>query len=207
MQKIILELFSGSKIVSQTFEKAGWQSVTIDNNPKLKPSICKNILHIDKTDLPDHVDFIWASPVCTHFSRNSNPKHWIKITEKYRVYSYYPANPDSANSYQMVKKMVEIIQLYPNVPFIIENPVGRLRHMLPIKSLGHYRYGINYADFGFPYSKETYLFTNLLLPFSSKKVFSDKASFQTVNSRLQRSKVPAQLIKFIIPLLPDRCTT
>jgi len=71
-----------------------------------------------------------------------------------------------------------------------------------MKKLGHYRYAVNYADFGFPYSKETYLFSNLFLPFSTKKVHSNSPGLLSINSKYQRSKVPPALIQSILLFLP-----
>ena len=59
----------------------------------------------------------------------------------------------------------------------------------------------NYADFGFSYSKETYLFTNFLLPFSAIKVSSASPGLKTIRSSYERSKVPAALIEKIIQYL------
>ena len=198
---VILEMFSGSKTVSQQFEKYGWKSFSIDNNPKLKPQLCCDILELSPALLPQNVSFIWASPDCSKFSRAAAQKHWQKETVKYRQYQYTPATPAALISLALLQKTVDIINSFYPVPFIIENPIGRIHHFSPLKNLGHYRYAVNYADFGFPYSKETYLFSNLFLPFSTKKVKSSLPGLRSVNSRYQRSKVPALLIDFIINYL------
>ena len=198
----MIELFSGTKTVSKTFESHGWEAISIDNNPKLKPTICCDILKLDIALLPEKVDFVWASPDCSKFSRSANSKHWHKCISKYRVYDYIPATKEAFTALLLLKKTIHIINLYPDALFIIENPIGRIRHMMDIKNLGHYRYAVNYADFGFPYSKETYLFSNMMLPFSTKKVFSLAPGLQTVNSRLQRSKVPGKLVEEVFKYLP-----
>ena len=198
---ILLELFSGSKTVSTQFESAGWKSFSIDNNPKLKPQLCCDILQLSPGMLPGNVSFIWASPDCSKFSRAAAQYHWEKKTVKYRQYEFKPATPEAFISLGLLQKTVDIINSFYPVPFIIENPIGRIHHFSPLKNLGHYRYAVNYADFGFPYSKETYLFSNLFLPFSTKKVKSTLPGLRTINSRYQRSKVPALLIDFIINYL------
>jgi len=198
---ICLELFSGSRNVSKFFESKGYNSVSIDNNPILKPSICCDILDLDLDLLPDSIAFLWASPDCSHFSREAKTSHWIKKTLKYRVYDYTPATPEAAKSVSLLTKTIEIINLYPNIPFVIENPIGRIQHMHALKNLGHYQYAVNYGDYDFPYSKETYLFTNLLLPLSTKKVHSCKPGLCTVNSKFQRSKVPPALLSFFFSFI------
>ena len=203
MQKTVIELFSGSKTVSSIFEKNGWKSFSIDNNPALSPQLCCDILKLDLKQLPGNFDFIWASPDCSKFSRAANQKHWIKTTTKYRIYNYEPATAEALISIDLLQQTVDIINFFPGVWFVIENPIGRVHHLPPLKKLGHFRYAVNYADFGFPYSKETYLFSNLYLPFSTKKVFSSLPGLRTINSRYQRSKVPEALIQKIIDYLPS----
>lgn len=197
-QKLLIELFSGSKTVSNVFIQNGWQSFTVDINPKLKPQLCCDVCHISQGMLPQKPSFIWASPDCSKFSRAANSKHWNKVTNKYRQYTYTPLTTEAKQALLMVEATTFIISWFPGVRFIIENPIGRIHHTNAFKKLGHYRYSVNYADFGFPYSKETYLFTNVWLPFSTKKVHSSLPGLRTVNSRFQRSIVPPQLVQTII---------
>lgn len=198
MAKQMIELFSGSKNVAETFESHGWQTVTVDNNAKLHPSMCCDILELNPALLPKKVDFIWASPDCSKFSRSADSSNWLKTTMKYRIYNYKPNTAAAELSLQLLTKTIEIINNFAGVLFIIENPIGRIRHMEPIKNLGHYRYAVNYADFGFGYSKETYLFSNMMLPFSTKKVHSIKPGMRTIHGSYNRAIVPIPLIEKII---------
>lgn len=202
MEKISLELFSGSKTVSTILSLYGFTAYSIDNNPRLNPSILADILKLDINFLPGNVGFIWASPDCSRFSRAGDSSHWKKTTFKYRQYRYDPLTAEAQISAALLQKTVDIINHYTGVLFVIENPIGRIHHMPSLKNLGHYRYAVNYADFGFPYSKETYLFTNLFLPFSTKKVYSSAPGLRTVNNRYQRSKVPPDLVHKIVKYLP-----
>lgn len=69
----ILELFSGSGIMSETFKKCGWSVVTVDN--KFNPLIKEDILKVNLNHYPSF-DVIWASPPCTTFSVASIGTHW-----------------------------------------------------------------------------------------------------------------------------------
>tara|TARA_Y100000401_G_scaffold115804_1_gene120196 strand:- start:862 stop:1431 length:570 start_codon:yes stop_codon:yes gene_type:complete len=75
----MLDLFSGLKGASQAFEAAGWEVVTVDNNPDLNPTICCNVedlyLHPDfqKYMVKNYFDLIWASPPCVEFYKVSAP--------------------------------------------------------------------------------------------------------------------------------------
>ena len=202
MQKTAIELFSGTGTVSKVLEKNAWNVISIDNNPKFHPSICCDILKITPEMLPGMVQFIWASPVCTHFSRAASVHHWNKETKKYRKYNYFPLTKEAHNSVALLNKTIQIIQWYPTAWFVIENPVGRIPHFSALRNLAHYRYQVNYADWNWPHSKETYLFTNFLLPFGTKRRYTTKPGLRSVRNVIKRSQVPPELIQFIADRIP-----
>jgi hypothetical protein len=193
-----LELFSGSENVSQVCVDHGFDTWTVDNNPKLHPSICCDILSFDYSLFPANFDFIWASPDCRLFSRAGKSSHWSKILLKYRQYCYTPLTPEAYNAIAMIKSTIGIIKHYKPALYIIENPVGRLRHIELIKNFCPFRYSVNYKDWGFDYSKETDLFTNAYLPFSQKKVIRPGKSVMDIHSRYLRSVVPKPLVSYIL---------
>lgn len=193
----VLELFSGSKTVSNFFISKGIPSISVDINSKLSPSICCDILKLSRDMLPGSVDFIWASPDCTCFSRAGLASHWIKLNIGYRRYRYTPVTPEAQTAFALLLKTIEIINWFPDVQFVIENPVGRMRHFSELAALAPYRYSVNYKDWAFSYSKETDLFTNILLPFSSSVPLRPGLGLRSVNSKYSRSMVPVSLIDFI----------
>lgn len=71
----LLDLCCGKKGASKEFEKAGWDIVTVDINPKFNPTIIADInnLHLES---PGEYDLIWASPVCTDYSKAHLPISW-----------------------------------------------------------------------------------------------------------------------------------
>lgn len=195
---ISLELFSGSCNVSKALQEFGFDAWSVDNNPKLNPRLCGDILNFDPSILPGQCDFFWASPDCAIFSRIGDKKHWLKTTPKYRIYNYKPLSSKALLSIELLQKTIDLILFLKPKVWFIENPVGRMHHMPCMKKLGHYRYGINYKDFGFDYSKETYLFTNQLLPLSQKKVIRPGKSVIDIRSHYDRSKVPPALVHFLL---------
>lgn len=203
-QKIVIELFSGSKIVSNTFENRGFKSFSVDNNSKYNPDLCIDILKLEKHHLPAHPAFIWLSPVCTHFSRAADKRHWNKTIISRIGRSYSAQTPEAENSILLLKKSIEVLSWYPDTPFILENPVGRIIHFSDLQNTGHHRYYVNYFDFGFDYSKETFLFTNLFLPLPVKRKKVHAPSVRNQSGSYNRSKVPAQLIDFLISCLPGQ---
>jgi len=71
----LLDLCSGKEGVSKEFRKAGWECITVDLNPKFNPDIIADInnLHLES---PRDYDLIWASPVCTEYSKAGMPISW-----------------------------------------------------------------------------------------------------------------------------------
>ena len=66
----LLELFCGTKSVGRAFAAAGWEVVSLDIVSKFEPTILCDIRSWDYTTFPPgHFDMVWASPVCTEYSR------------------------------------------------------------------------------------------------------------------------------------------
>lgn len=195
---VSLELFSGLATFSSLMRGRGFNTYTLDFDKKHKADFCEDILLWNCPFVPGSVAVIWASPDCRLLSRDGDSKNWEKIDIGYRRYKYIPKTDDATRSVAQVAKTVDIIKRL-NPPFwFIENPVGRIQHLECMKNLGHYRYGVNYKDWGFSYSKETYIFTNQLLPLPTKKVIRPGASVKNVRNRVQRASIPAALLSFLI---------
>ena len=64
----LLELFSGTGSIGRAFAARGWEVVSVDLDPKFQPTICCDVMELDEAAL-GHFDFVWASPVCTEYSR------------------------------------------------------------------------------------------------------------------------------------------
>ena len=65
----VLELFSGTGSIGRAFEKLNWTVTSLDINPKTEATHVADILSWNYRIYPrDHFHFVWASPVCTHYS-------------------------------------------------------------------------------------------------------------------------------------------
>lgn len=202
--KSILELFSGSGVVSKVFSSHDYVAWSVDKNQKLSPSICCDILNFDYSLFPGQFDFIWASPDCRYFSRSGASRHWLKETLKYRHYRYTAKTSEAFKALLLLYKTIEIIKYYSPVLWVIENPVGRMRHIPELQRFAPFRYGVNYKDFGFSYSKETDLYSNIYLPFGQSKVIRPGTGVYSVKSRYERSKVPELLVETIFKYVCNR---
>ncbi len=72
----LLELFSGTQSVSKVAKELGWETLSVDIDPRHSPDRCVDILAFDETEYPvDSFQFIWASPPCESYSpARSNAK-------------------------------------------------------------------------------------------------------------------------------------
>lgn len=198
VMKQSIELFSGSAQISEYFSSQGFSTFTVDHNPKFCPDLCADIRNVVLPFAPGSIDLFWASPDCSKLSRSADQRHWIKSTVKYRIYDYVPATEAAQISFDLVSRTVEIIKELQPAVWFVENPVGRIPHLSPLKSIGHYRYAVNYKDWGFPYSKETYIFTNQLLPLPTVVQKRFGLGLRSVNNSYNRSLVPAGLVQFLL---------
>ena len=66
----MLDLFAGTCSVSRKFRELGWETVSIDWDPKSPADIHVDLLQYDyQTELPGPFDFVWASCPCEQYSR------------------------------------------------------------------------------------------------------------------------------------------
>ena len=64
----MLELFSGIGSVGSVFRAHGWEVISLDNDPACEPTICAYIRTLDFRMLGGNFHFVWASPMCCHYS-------------------------------------------------------------------------------------------------------------------------------------------
>ena len=64
----LLELFSGTGSIGRAFEAEGWEVASVDLDPRFRPTVCCDVMQPDERSLGSF-DMVWASPVCTEYSR------------------------------------------------------------------------------------------------------------------------------------------
>ena len=131
---LALELSKGTGSIGRAFEKLGWGVVSVDINPKFKPTIAVDILVWDYTCFPkDYFQLVWASPCCIHYSK-------ARTTGGPR---------DLEGADKLVSKTLEIIA-YFGCNWAFENPdFGLLKTRefdkdLPSVVTSYCRYGYSY---------------------------------------------------------------
>jgi hypothetical protein len=186
----MLELFSGSGDVSAHFRSKGYETLTLDNRKRMKPTLCVDILKWNYKELPPHhFDFIWASPDCTS---------WTKATHIHRTLKegLRPKTKVAELGEELVHKTLEIIDYFKPDKYVIENPRGRMRYFPPIAALP-YRSTVYYCNYDHYICKPTDLFTNFPL---WKEVYKLDAPLRwdDVHSKQRnRNQIPVKLIQKI----------
>ena len=143
----LLELFSGTGSIGNTFSKLGWEVVSLDLDQKTPAKIHENILNWNYAVFPPgYFDAVWASPCCTNYScaRRGAKK---------------PRNLELADS--LVLRSREIIDYFKPRAWFIENPQTGLLKTRPFME------GVPFADVDYccfcdwDYRKRTRMWNNV----------------------------------------------
>jgi site-specific DNA-cytosine methylase len=141
----LLELFSGTKSVSNAVGERYDEIFSVDILEKFNPTVAIDVLKWDyKVYPPGHFDAIWASPPCTEYS-------------KMKYITGSPRNLALADS--IAKRTIEIIDYFQPERWYIENPqTGLLKDRefmmgIPFVDVDY----CMYSDWG--YKKKTRIWT------------------------------------------------
>ena len=154
----VLELFSGTGVLSTAFRERGHRTLTVDWEESHKPDLKADIGTLSADDvvrLFGRPDVIWASPDCTTYSVMCISRHRDGVKPK----SEYAAQCDRVNAH-----VCDLIRELKPKAWFVENPVGMLRKMPFILKLmedtGGRRHTVTYCQYGERRQKPTDIFTN-----------------------------------------------
>ena len=154
----VLELFSGTGVLSAAFRERGHTTLTVDWEESHKPDLKADIGTLSADDvvrLFGRPDVIWASPDCTTYSVMCISRHRDGVKPK----SEYAAQCDRVNAH-----VCDLIRQLKPKAWFVENPVGMLRKMPFIQKLledtGGRRNTVTYCQYGERRQKPTDIFTN-----------------------------------------------
>lgn len=207
----VLELFAGTKSISNVFAEAGHETFSIDWDNK-HPNIdwYTDISKITAEDILHRFgqpSIIWASPDCTTYSVAAISKHREREPNgNLKAKSEYAKFCDECN-----RHLIQVIhELNPKYWFI-ENPRGALRKMDFMQALP--RYTVTYCKYGERRQKPTDIFTNHPAPdfipickrgepCHDSAPRGAKTGSQAIKNKVEKSKIPVALCKHIL----DICT-
>lgn len=142
---LVFDFFAGTGSSTQAFEDSGHTVIKFELDKQFDSDEHIDIMDMSAKELLrkyGRPDFVWASPPCTAFSVASMGHHW-----KGGKGAYIPATPEASYNQKLVWKTREIIdELNPRKGYLIENPRGMLRKLLPVQGL--LRHTVTYCQYG-----------------------------------------------------------
>ena len=203
----VLELFSGTGVLSAAFRERGHRTLTEDWEETHKPDLKADIGTLSADDvvrLFGRPDVIWASPDCTTYSVMCISRHRDGVKPK----SEYAAQCDRVNAH-----VCDLIRELKPKAWFVENPVGMLRKMPFILELlydtGGKRHTVTYCQYGERRQKPTDIFTNHPDPqfrppcrrgdkCHDAAPRGSKTGTQGLRGKLERAKLPDELCRHVV---------
>lgn len=211
--KKVLELFAGSKSIGKVAKMLGMDVFSIDKYVEDGMDLVFGVEDLTRAmivELFGVPDIIWASPVCSAWSKTGWFHYWK--TDIYKDHKKFVAKKDFASeSVEMIRKTIQVFNWFPDAVFFMENPEGMLmKHPVindfqKLKCVGDMkRHKVTYCQYGSLIRKPTHIWTN------SKKwaprphcIEGDKCHLSSprgsnkglgaIKGNYNRSKIPEQL--------------
>lgn len=160
MKKLkVLELFCGTKSISNAFKERGHEVYTVDWDKQFYPDLQIDIENLTADQIKKLCggvpDVIWASPDCATYSLAGIFHHRTKN------YDTGECEPRSEYAYKCDRVNKNVLKLLNELKprfYFIENPRAGLRTMDFMKGL--YRYTVTYCQYGDKRQKYTDIWTN-----------------------------------------------
>ena len=150
---IFLELFSGTKTMTDTAKEFGFKAFSIDIDESLSPSLCADILTLSAETIIEHCGgrphVIWASPDCRKWSYANGSDCEFTAVRKHE-----PLSREGLAAIALIDHTVALIaELRPKYWFM-ENPFhGALKDQIVVANLPFV--DVYYCAYDWPYQKKT----------------------------------------------------
>lgn len=209
----VLELFSGTGVLSAAFRARGHRTLTVDwLCDGCRPDILRDISYLEAKEIVKrfgHPDVIWASPDCTTYSVAAIAHHRDGIRPK----TLYARNCDLTNAH-----ICDLIRELKPKAWFVENPRGMMRKMPFILKLmadtGGRRHTVTYCQYGERRQKPTDIFTNHPDPqfrppcrrgdkCHEAAPRGSKTGTQGIRGKVERAKLPGELCRHIVEICED----
>jgi len=209
----VLDLFAGSCSISKAAEKLGYKSFSIDKYISKDMSLVIDIKDLSRSMILKKFgipDIIWASPVCSVWSKMGWFSHWS--TNQYKKNkTFLPVTALAKESIEMIRKTIEIFSWFPGSIFYMENPEGMLYRHPVINYFATYnltsqlrRLKITYCPYGFTIQKPTHIWTNNLswspkknckrsAPCHINSPYGTTKGMDSISKSIERSIIPEKL--------------
>lgn len=206
----MLELFCGTKAMSNAFKRAGWDVKTVDWNKDFEPDLCADIGSLTVEDIVSlcggYPDVIHASPDCSTFSVAAISTHRRKnpVTGNLDPISDYAKFCDKVDQH-----VLELIKELNPKFYFIENPVGGMRKMPWMRDLP--RYTVTYCQYGERRQKPTDIWTNHPdpqfkppckrgMPCHDAAPRGSKTGTQALKNSREKGRIPIELCEHIVDI-------
>jgi hypothetical protein len=209
MNKLVLDLFCGTKSLKKPAEDLGFDYFGIDIDPQFEPDLVADIndfyfFSSHEKWLPRTPYIIWASPPCTHFSVASIGKNWIKNKKGDPI----PKTEQANEAITLVYRTLLLINNIHHRWWFLENPRGMLRNFETMQN----RYEmdtVTYCQYGETRMKPTDIWHNNPNwhpkpackngdPFHDRAPRGSKLGTQGIKGAINRDKVPYALLYEIL---------
>jgi len=216
MARKVLEIFAGSRSIGKQAELLGMEVLSIDKFVTEGMDLVLGVEELTKELILEKLgepDIIWASPVCSAWSKTGWFHYWD--TAMYKLTNQFIAKrPDANDSVEMVRKTIEIFSWFPNATFFMENPEGMLQKHPVIKYFQLYglrvrKSLVTYCRYGDDIRKPTHIWNNCenwqpLSPCNKGDKcheYSPRCTQKGIRSKkgsFERSKIPDLLCKEVL---------
>jgi len=215
-KNVAVDFFSGTGSATQAFRDSNnWRVFDVELNPdddfdSSRLDIEGDIRDVKPSDLPDSVDFVWASPPCTTFSIARCWDYWDRRDDGEMT---IPSQKKTVEAVEMVYHTLWLIAELEPSHWVMENPRGYMRKIMPQKPEQSKdeieRETITYCRYGHHLMKPTNLWGELPDGFEARMCSpgSDCHSNEArgmgsgsdhIRDPVERSKVPSQLSEEIL---------